>query len=98
MEAFYACFIIISFFGTGNMPVAKLYIAEQYPTALRGKGTGIGEAAARIVGGILSTYLIAFFLDYGGITYIFIYMLTVYIIAVILLWLWGKETAFKTVA
>lgn len=95
---FYSCFVIIAFFGAGNMPVAKLYIAEQYPTALRGKGAGFGEAAARILGGVLSTYIIAFFLNVGGTASIFMYMLVLYIIAVILLWIFGKETAFHTVA
>lgn len=31
----------VAFFGTGIMPVCKVYIAEQYPTELRGVGTGL---------------------------------------------------------
>jgi len=40
----------VAFFGTGIMPVCKVYIAEQYPTELRGVGTGFGEAVSRVGG------------------------------------------------
>ena len=53
----------VAFFGTGIMPVCKVYIAEQYPTELRGVGTGFGEAVSRVVGGVLATYYLAFFLS-----------------------------------
>ena len=42
---------LVAFFGTGIMPICKVYVAEQYPTELRGVGTGFGEAVSRIVGG-----------------------------------------------
>ena len=57
----------VAFFGTGIMPVCKVYIAEQYPTELRGVGTGFGEAVSRVVGGVLATYYLAFFLSVGGV-------------------------------
>ena len=46
----------VAFFGTGIMPVCKVYIAEQYPTELRGVGTGFGAAVSRVVGGVLAAY------------------------------------------
>ncbi|WMT72083.1 hypothetical protein [Bradyrhizobium sp. Ash2021] len=44
------------FFGIGIFPILKLYIAEQYPTELRGEGAGIGEAVSRLLGGVVATY------------------------------------------
>ena len=31
-------------------------------------GTGFGEAVSRVVGGVLATYYLAFFLSVGGVT------------------------------
>ncbi len=88
---------IMSFFGAGIMPVCKLYIAEQYPTELRGVGTGFGEAVSRIIGGVLATYYLAYFVSVGGVNAVFIFMAVTFIIAVIALLLWGRETARKCV-
>lgn len=56
------------------MPICKVYVAEQYPTELRGVGTGFGEAVSRVVGGVLATYYLAFFLAMGGVKAVFIFM------------------------
>lgn len=87
----------VAFFGTGIMPICKLYIAEQYPTELRGVGTGFGEAVSRIVGGVLATYYLAFFLSMGGVKAVFIFMAVAFGIAIIALWLFGQETAGRSV-
>lgn len=83
----------VAFFGTGIMPVCKVYIAEQYPTELRGVGTGFGEAVSRVVGGVLATYYLAFFLSVGGVKGVFTFMAVAFAIAIIALWIWGQETA-----
>ncbi len=88
---------VVSFFGAGIMPVCKVYIAEQYPTELRGVGTGFGEAVSRIVGGVLATYYLAFFLDLGGVKAVFTFMAVAFSIAIIILWIWGQETASRSV-
>ncbi len=88
---------IVAFFGAGIMPVCKLYIAEQYPTELRGVGTGFGEAVSRIVGGVLATYYLAFFLDMGGVKAVFTFMAIAFSISIIILWIWGQETAARSV-
>ena len=87
----------VAFFGTGIMPVCKVYIAEQYPTELRGVGTGFGEAVSRVVGGVLATYYLAFFLSVGGVKGVFTFMAVAFAIAIIALWIWGQETARRSV-
>ena len=79
----------VAFFGTGIMPVCKVYIAEQYPTELRGVGTGFGEAVSRVVGGVLATYYLAFFLSVGGVKGVFTFMAVAFAIAIIALWISG---------
>lgn len=88
---------LVAFFGTGIMPVCKVYIAEQYPTELRGVGTGFGEAISRVVGGVLATYYLAFFLAVGGVKGVFTFMAVAFSLAIIALWLWGRETARRSV-
>lgn len=87
----------VAFFGTGIMPVCKVYIAEQYPTELRGVGTGFGEAVSRVVGGVLATYYLAFFLSVGGVKGVFTFMAVSFSIAIVALWIWGQETARRSV-
>lgn len=87
----------VAFFGTGIMPICKVYVAEQYPTELRGVGTGFGEAVSRVVGGVLSTYYLAFFLAMGGVKAVFIFMAVAFGIAIVALWIWGQETARRSV-
>ena len=88
---------VMSFFGAGIMPVCKLYIAEQYPTELRSLGTGLDEAVSRIIGGVLATYYLAYFVSVGGVNAVFIFMAVTFLIAVIALLVWGRETAGRNV-
>ncbi|MGH7717085.1 MAG: MFS transporter, partial [Vulcanimicrobiaceae bacterium] len=46
------CGIVVGFFGLGIYPVLKIYIAEQYPTAIRGFGSGAAESFGRLLGGV----------------------------------------------
>lgn len=88
---------LIAFLGVGILPVLKVYVAEQYPTELRGVGTGFGEATARVFGGVLATYYFAFFMSLGGISTVLYFMSIAFALAIVMMLLWGKETARKTV-
>lgn len=88
---------IVAFFSIGANAIFKIYIAEQYPTELRGVGTGLGETVARFVGGVLATYYLAFFLAVGGASAVFIFLGVAYVAAIAAMWIWGKETAGKSV-
>lgn len=88
---------IAAFFGFGTLPSAKIYIAEQYPTHLRGVGTGVGEAVARLLGGVLAAYYIPFILNAGGVKAVFWFVGAAFIVFVIPLMIWGQETARRSV-
>ena len=40
-----------------GFPLAKLYMAEQFPTRLRGSGSMLGESITRFLGGVVLVYL-----------------------------------------
>ena len=40
-----------------GFPLAKLYMAEQFPTRLRGSGVMLGESVTRFIGGVVLVYL-----------------------------------------
>lgn len=88
---------VAAFFGFGTLPVAKIYIAEQYPTHLRGVGSSIGEAAARLLGGILALYYIPFILASWGVNAVFWFVGMAFIFFVIPFMIWGRETANMSV-
>lgn len=85
------CFAVC--FGNGTNAIFKVYIAEQYPTDLRGMGVGAGEAVARFIGGVLATYLLAFIINAGGISGLFYFLAAANICTVAGMWIWGRETA-----
>ena len=58
--------------------------------------TGCGVAGL-VVGGVLATYYLAFFLSVGGVKGVFTFMAVAFSIAIIALWIWGQETARRSV-
>ena len=84
---------VAAFFGFGTLPIAKIYIAEQYPTHLRGTGSSVGESAARLLGGVLAPYYIPFILAEGGVNAVFWFVGIAFIFFVIPFVIWGRETA-----
>lgn len=84
---------LASFFGIGIFPILKLYIAEQYPTQLRGAGSGIGEAVSRLIGGVGATYYCAYILSNAGVSALFWFVAAAGLVFLIPLMLWGRETA-----
>lgn len=55
-----------AWFGLGSFSIPKMYMAEQYPTRLRGLGTSVGEMISRgLTGGILVAFLPGLFSAFG---------------------------------
>lgn len=85
--------LLVGFFGLGIYPVTKLYVAEQFPTAIRGWGTGTTESFARLFGGTVFIYLVPYITPYGGakliiwIVCIILFLATILPVAVV-----GRET------
>ena len=44
-----------------------------------------------------ATYYLAFFLDLGGMQAVFTFMAVAFGIAIVALWIWGQETARRSV-
>ena len=58
--------LLVGFFGLGIFPVVKLYVAEQYPTDIRGFGSGMTESFGRLLGGVAFIYAVPFIARAGG--------------------------------
>ncbi|MCQ2010805.1 MAG: MFS transporter [Sporolactobacillus sp.] len=90
--------ILLSFFNLGAWGALYAYSPEQYPTVIRGTGTGMAAAFGRI-GGIFGPLLVGYLLvqkvSIGGIFTIFCISIIVAILAVLFL---GKETKNKELA
>jgi putative MFS transporter len=82
-----------AFFGLGIFPTQKIYIAEQYPTALRGFGTSTGEAVSRFLSGVVATYFVPSILAAGGTTAVFLCIAGALAILVLPVLIFGRETA-----
>ena len=90
--------VVVGFFGLGIYPVTKLYVAEQFPTAVRGMGAGFAESFGRFFGGVVFVYLVPFLSGIGGTSLIIwlviaILALTTFIPVALL----GRETRGRDV-
>jgi putative MFS transporter len=84
--------LIFAFFGIAVDPAMKVFAAEQYPTRIRATGVGIAEGWARFLGGALAPYLMALWLENGGIAVSFDFVAAVAVLgALAVAWL-GQET------
>jgi putative MFS transporter len=85
--------LAVGFFGLGIFPVTKLYVAEQFPTSIRGSGTAVTEAFGRFFGGVVFVYLVPSIVDIGGVKLVvgivaaLLFFATVFPVAV-----FGRET------
>ncbi|RYL94317.1 MFS transporter [Sporolactobacillus sp. THM7-4] len=90
--------ILLSFFNLGAWGALYAYSPEQYPTLIRGTGTGMSAAFGRIggiFGPMLVGYLIAQHLSITAIFTVFCISILIAILAVLVL---GKETKNKELA
>ena len=87
--------IIMSFFGIGANPAVKVYVAENYPTRIRGTGVATAEAVGRLIAGVIAPAYFPFLLAGSGViaAYSFVGVLGLFgVLAVALL---GTETKGK---
>lgn len=93
VELLLAASFVVGFFGLGIFPVTKLYVAEQFPTTIRGSGTSMTEAFGRFFGGVVFVYLVPSIVDMGGVKLVveivaaLLFFATVFPVAV-----FGRET------
>lgn len=82
-----------AWFGLGSFSVPKMYMAEQYPTLLRGLGTSTGEMISRgLTGGVLVLMLPGLFAAHG-VTTVFVAAAVVMLLLSLPMLLLGQETS-----
>ncbi len=82
-----------AWFGLGSFAVPKMYMAEQYPTLLRGLGTSTGEMISRgLTGGVLVLMLPGLFADHG-VTTVFVAAAALMLLLSLPMLLLGQETS-----
>jgi MFS family permease len=87
---FVAGALITGFTVLSTFPAVRVYLSEQFPTALRGRGQYFGEATGRIFAGALAPYLLTPFT--GSPTIFFGTLAVVALIGAFVPVLFGKET------
>ncbi|HVC50880.1 MAG TPA: MFS transporter [Stellaceae bacterium] len=50
--------IVLGFTALSSFPAVRVYLSEQFPTSLRGRGNIFGEAFGRIFAGVLAPFLV----------------------------------------
>lgn len=81
-----------AFFGLSANSITKIYIAEQYPTFLRGVGTASGETFARVSGSVLAVFYVPLILESAGIQAVLWFTAIAAIGLTIPMVLFGRET------
>jgi MFS family permease len=88
--AFLAGALITGFTVLSAFPAVRVYLSEQFPTALRGRGQYFGEASGRVAAGVLAPFLLE---PYTGSPMTFFgTLLIVALIGAFVPVLFGKET------
>ena len=90
--------ILLSFFNLGAWGALYAYTPEQYPTAIRGTGSGMAAAVGR-VGGILGPLLVGYLAAQKvEMTTIFTIFCLAIFIGALAVWILGKETKQQELA
>jgi MFS family permease len=50
--------LVLGFTALSSFPAVRVYLSEQFPTALRGRGNIFGEAFGRIFAGVLAPFMV----------------------------------------
>ncbi|MBV9863233.1 MAG: MFS transporter [Alphaproteobacteria bacterium] len=87
---FVAGALITGFTVLSTFPAVRVYLSEQFPTALRGRGHYFGEAGARVFAAVLAPYMLEPYT--GSATIFFGTLLIVALIGAFVPVLFGRET------
>ena len=78
-------------------PLAKLYMAEQFPTRLRGTGVMLGECVTRFLGGVVLVYLFPVLSARMSPASLFTLLAVLSLICILPIWLFGMQTSGRSV-
>ena len=76
-----------------GFPLAKLYMAEQFPTRLRASGSMLGESVTRFLGGVVLVYLFPILDAQLGQGRLFVILGILTEICILPIWLYGFQTS-----
>lgn len=85
--------MVVWAFDYAGFPLAKLYMAEQFPTRLRASGSMLGESITRFLGGVVLVYLFPILDARLGSSVLFIILAILTEICVLPIWLFGFQTS-----
>ncbi|OLN32639.1 Niacin transporter NiaP [Desulfosporosinus metallidurans] len=94
VAALLSCGMAVIFCMAGAFPVIFAYTPENYPTEIRGTGTGTANAWGR-VGGILAPTIVGFLYPIIGLTYTLGVVAAAFALGGVVMALWGIETKNK---
>lgn len=80
-----------------GFPLAKLYMAEQFPTKLRASGAMTGESITRFIGGVVLVYLFPIMASQMSSSSLFTILAIFTEICIIPIWLFGFQTSGRSV-
>ncbi len=82
----------MSFFGISIDPAVKIYVAENYPTRVRGTGVGFSEGFGRLIAGAIAPFYFPLVMARFGSGGAFIFVALVALVGLLAVWLLGEET------
>jgi len=91
--AIIAAAIVVWGFVYAGFPLAKLYMAEQFPTRLRGTGAMLGESITRFLGGVVLVYLFPIMNATMDQSTLYTILAVLTVICILPIWLIGFQTS-----
>jgi len=88
-----AAAIVVWSFDYAGFPLAKLYMAEQFPTRLRATGAMLGESITRFLGGVVLVYLFPIMSAVMDASTLFFILAALTVLCILPIWLFGFQTS-----
>jgi len=91
--AIIAAAIVVWSFDYAGFPLAKLYMAEQFPTRLRATGSMLGESITRFLGGVVLVYLFPIMSAVMDFSILCLILAVLTVLCILPIWILGFRTS-----
>ena len=88
-----AAAIVVWSFDYAGFPLAKLYMAEQFPTRLRATGSMLGESITRFLGGVVLVYLFPIMSSVMDFSTLCLILAVLTVLCILPIWIVGFRTS-----
>ncbi len=85
--------IVVWSFDYAGFPLAKLYMAEQFPTRLRATGAMLGESITRFLGGVVLVYLFPIMSAVMDFSTLCLILAVLTVLCILPIWIVGFRTS-----